>query len=288
METAARLTSRHRRANFYFQQAGTGHEQEVGDGGEGRFDRAGRQREADDAATARNRGSIMSKLVDLSQEIYQGMPVYMGHLKTAIWQTHTHEETATKFEGGMSYACNALVMSDHGPTHVDSISHFDPRPDAPAVDQMALDLFYGESLCLDVSHIQPHAYITRQDVERALAGHGLEIRSGDIVLFYTGTWDKYHDTLQYTTQYPGLDEGAAQLLADKKVKNFGVDSPSPDNPISKTYPTHMMSRRYRIPHYENLANLKQVAGKRFQFAAFPLKIRGGYGSPVRAVAIVDE
>ena len=26
------------------------------------------------------------ELIDLSQEIYQGMPVYPGHLKTVIWQ----------------------------------------------------------------------------------------------------------------------------------------------------------------------------------------------------------
>jgi kynurenine formamidase len=25
------------------------------------------------------------KIIDLSQEIYQGMPVYPGHLKTVIW-----------------------------------------------------------------------------------------------------------------------------------------------------------------------------------------------------------
>ncbi len=230
----------------------------------------------------------MPKLIDLSQDIYQGMPVYMGHMKTAIWQTHTHEETATKFEGGMSYACNALLMSDHGPTHVDSISHFDPRPGAPSIDKMALDLFYGEAICIDVSHVPPQQYVTRQDVENGLAKYNLEIKPGDIVLFYTGTWNKYHDTPQYTTQYPGLDEGAAQLLADKRVKNFGVDSPSPDNPISKTYPCHMMSRKYGIPHYENLANLDKLVGKRFTFIAFPLKIRDGFGSPVRAAALVEE
>jgi len=39
---------------------------------------------------------------------------------------------------------------------------------------------------------------------------------------------------------------------------------------------------------ENLADLEAVSGKRFRFAAFPLKIRHGTGSPVRAVAIVEE
>ena len=42
-------------------------------------------------------------------------------------------------------------------------------------------------------------------------------------------------------------------------------------------------------HYEGLANLHKVIGKgRFTFIAFPLKIRGGTGSPVRAVAVLED
>jgi kynurenine formamidase len=42
-------------------------------------------------------------------------------------------------------------------------------------------------------------------------------------------------------------------------------------------------------HYEGLTNLDKVVGKgRFRFIAFPLKIRGGTGSPVRAVAVIDD
>ena len=86
----------------------------------------------------------------------------------------------------------------------------------------------------------------------------------------------------------GLDEQAGNWLAEHGVKIFGVDSPSPDNPISRTYPVHMMCRAKHITHYENLANLDQVTGLRFTFAGFPLRIRGGTGSPVRAVAIVED
>ena len=34
----------------------------------------------------------MTKAIDLTQEIYQGMPVFPGHLKTVIWDHATHEE----------------------------------------------------------------------------------------------------------------------------------------------------------------------------------------------------
>ncbi len=50
----------------------------------------------------------------------------------------------------------------------------------------------------------------------------------------------------------------------------------------------MMCRKYGITHYENLANLDQVVGKRFTFFGLPLRIRNGTGSPVRAVALFGE
>lgn len=228
------------------------------------------------------------RIIDLSQEIYQGMLVYPGHLKTVIWDHHLHEETVSRFEGGFSYASKGLILSDHGPTHVDALSHLDPRPEAPAIHEMPLDLFYGDATCIDVSHKAPQTYITAGDLDQAVAASGVEVRPGDILLLYTGTYNRYHGTPQYLSQYPGLDESGAAWIVEKGIKAFGVDNPSPDNPISRTYPVHMMCREKGITHYENLANLDQVVGKRFLFIGFPLKIRGGTGSPVRAVAILEE
>lgn len=230
----------------------------------------------------------MTHLIDLSQEIYQGMFVYPGHLKTVVWEHHSHEETRKNFEGGFSYQSRGLLMSDHGPTHVDALSHLDPRPEAPPIDQMPLDLFYGPATCIDVSHKEPHTYISAEDLDLAVSRSGVELRSGDILLLYTAAYNRYHGTRDYLSQYPGLDEAGSNWLVERGVKTFGVDSPSPDNPISRTYPCHMMCRARGITHYENLANLDQVVGKRFTFAGFPLRIRNGTGSPVRAVAILES
>lgn len=229
---------------------------------------------------------IMARLIDLTQEIYQGMYVYPGHLKTVIWDHHLHEETVKNFEGGFSYRSKGLLMSDHGPTHVDAISHLDPREDAPTIDRMDLGLFYGDGTCLDLSHKELQSYISDRDLEEAAAG--AEVREGDVLLLYTGTYNRLHGTPDYLSQYPGLDESGSYWIAEKQIKIFGVDSPSPDNPISRTYPCHMMCRERGIAHYENLANLDRLSGKRFTFVGFPLRIREGTGSPVRAVALLDE
>ena len=230
----------------------------------------------------------MARLIDLSVDIYQGMNVYPGHLKTVVFQHATHEETSQRFEGGFSFQTMGFMLNDNGPTHVDSFSHFDPDPNAQTIDQMSLDLFYGDAICLDVSHKEPFTDITAEDLDESLAKSGQELRRGDIVLFYTATFNRHGGTAKYLTDFPGLGESASQWIVDKGVKTFGVDTPTPDNPISKTYPCHMMCRRNSITHYENLANLDQVVNKRFTYIGLPLKVRGAHGGPTRAIAVLED
>lgn len=206
----------------------------------------------------------MARLVDLSVEIYQGMNVYPGHLKTVIFQHATHEETKQRFEGGFSFQTTGILLNDNGPTHVDSFSHLDPRPGALTIDQMPLDLFYGDALCIDVSHKEPCTDITPEELDAAVAKSGHELGKGDILLLYTGTCDRYKGQPEYLTTFPGLGEEGSMWLVEKGVKTFGVDTPTPDNPTSRTYPCHMMCRFHHITHYENLV-LTEVAGKRFTF-----------------------
>ena len=227
------------------------------------------------------------QIIDLSQDIYEGMKVYPGHLKTVQFEHATHEETAPRFEGGFSFQTTGFILNDNGPTHVDSFSHLDPTPGAETIDQMSLDLFYGPAVCLDVTGFQPQTDITAEDLDRIEAESPVQVQRGDIVLFHTATWNRYVGDKRYLTDFPGLGESAAEWIVQRGVKTFGVDSPTPDNPSSKTYPVHMMCRREHITHYENLANLDQVVNRRFTFVGFPLKVRGAHGGPTRAVALVE-
>src|SRR3712207_9479657 len=90
------------------------------------------------------RGTTAVRLIDLSQEIYEGMPVYAGHLETKVWQHHTFDDTAPNFDSDFAYQSLGIQVCDHGPTHVDALSHLDPSPDAPTIDRMDLDQFCGE------------------------------------------------------------------------------------------------------------------------------------------------
>lgn len=85
-----------------------------------------------------------------------------------------------------------------------------------------------------------------------------------------------------------MGEAASDWLVQRRIKAFGVDTPTPDNPSSRIYPVHLMCRRESLHHYENLTNLDKVVGRRFTFFGLPVKFRAGHGSPVRAIALLDE
>lgn len=230
----------------------------------------------------------MARLIDLSQEIYTGMMVYPGHLKTVVFDHAHHWETAPRFTSGFSFQTTGIMLNDNGPTHVDSFSHLDPDPEAPTIDRMPLDIFYGPAICLDVSDVPAREDISAERIEMELQRTGLDIGPAEIVLFRTGAHDHFGGTKEYLSEFCGLGADASEWIAANGIKAFGVDSPTPDNPVSDTYPCHMMCRRERITHYENLANLGAVVGRAFTFVGFPLRIRGGHGGPTRAVALIED
>lgn len=227
----------------------------------------------------------MKNIIDLTQEIYNEMPVFPGHLKTHLWEDETHEETALRYTDGYSYCSNAMLISEHGPTHIDSHSHVNKN--GLSIEKMPLDLFYGSALCLDMTWLPEHTLYSVEMIEEAEKRAGLTIDKGDIVLFHIGHYSKYHPSEKYLTGYSGFSYQAAKYLIETRgVKNWGVDTPSPDIAGTTNFPVHIHLKKIGIPHIENLCNLEKVSGKRFVFAGFPLRIRNGSGSPIRAVAIM--
>jgi kynurenine formamidase len=162
--------------------------------------------------------------VDLSQEIYTGMPVYPGHLKTVIFTHASHDEVKRAIGTGFSYQTSGILMCDHGPTHIDPVSHFSRDPDAPSVDEIPLEHCVTSAICLDVSDVPRESQFGADKIEAELLRWNLEIRPGDTVLFYTGHYERFYGTPEYATHQPGLTREATEYIIDRGAINFGVDS----------------------------------------------------------------
>ena len=54
------------------------------------------------------------------------------------------------------------------------------------------------------------------------------------------------------------------------------------------YPVHKILLGAGFVNTENLCNLAPLAGKTFPYAALPLRFKDADGSPVRAVAMLED
>jgi kynurenine formamidase len=230
----------------------------------------------------------MSEIIDLSQEIFSGMPVFPGLPDVSITVHQTHEEMeGITTSDVVSPAVNRLDFGEHTGTHVDAISHMGRRFREQSIETMPLTMFYTEGICLDVSHKSLRELIEVADLEDALAKDELEIKRGDTVLLYTDHFRRAYQTDDWHNA-PGLSVAAARWLGAQKIAAFGVEPAAPGVRGVSNKEVHYVCGELGFTHYENMINLHQLVGRgRFRFIGLPLKICGGTGSPVRAVAVFE-
>jgi kynurenine formamidase len=72
------------------------------------------------------------------------------------------------------------------------------------------------------------------------------------------------------------------------VNAVGLDTASIDYGQSTLYETHRMLFERDIPAFENLTNLDRLPATGAFVVALPMKIKGGSGAPLRAIAFVPR
>lgn len=231
----------------------------------------------------------MFEMIDLSQEIFSGMPVFKGLPEVKISMHNSHEE----WEGitgadTISPSVNKMELGEHTGTHVDALNHMTRQNRGQSIDTMPLSMFYTEGICLDFSHKTLRELIEPAELEEACVKAGLEIRKGDTVLIYTDHYRKAFAGADWQNG-PGISAAAARWLGGQGIAAFGVETMSPGVSGLSNREVHRICGELGFTHYENMINLQLLIGRgRFRFIGLPLKIRGGTGSPVRAVAVFED
>ena len=170
----------------------------------------------------------------------------------------------------------------HSGTHVDAFRHF--VADGQAIDAIPLESFAGPAVCWAVER-EAGEEITVADLE----GSSPACEPGDMVFISTGWGRFFHEDPDRYRVHPYLSHAAAGWLVERRVKLCCFDLPTPDQPEAGRppgfdWPVHHALLENGVLIAEHLANLEQVAGRRFSAYAFPIPFQGGDGSPVRVVA----
>ena len=224
---------------------------------------------------------------------------------TIVWPTSERFRLEKTFDGvtpgGYYYAANNFFAAEHGGTHLDAPVHF--ARGAQTVDQIPLDRFLGPAIVIDVvaqSDRNPDYQVSVDDL-MASEGEQGAIPAGGILLIRTGFSRRWPDAARYLgtaergpdavrrLRFPGLHPDAARwLTANRPIRAIGIDTASIDYGQSTLYETHRALFERNIPAFENLTALDRLPLRGAHVVALPMKIGGGSGAPLRAVAIVPR
>jgi kynurenine formamidase len=203
--------------------------------------------------------------------------------------------------GGYYYAANNFFAAEHGGTHIDAPLHF--AQGHQSVDQIPLDRLIAPAVVVDVvsaSGKQVDYLVTAEDLQQWERTHG-QIPSSAILLIRTGFSKRWPDAVRYLgtaergadaatkLHFPGLHPDAARwLVANRPVKAIGIDTASIDYGPSTAFESHRVLYERDMPAFENLTSLERLPEVGAFVVALPMKIGGGSGAPLRAVAILPR
>ena len=145
----------------------------------------------------------MSKIVDLSLDIYDKAPTMAVDPKTAVIE-HLHIKD-------LKYNITQLVMSTHFGTHLDAPFHFFDK--GITVDKLDLSKGFGPAWVLDFSAKGPKAEITREDLMR----HDRLIVKGARLIIRTG-WDRVFPEDEYFPIFPAFGQKPAPFSRSGKLR----------------------------------------------------------------------
>jgi kynurenine formamidase len=199
------------------------------------------------------------------------MPVFPGDPPVSV------ESSATVPADG--YRVAAVACGSHTGTHVDAPSHTEPA--GRTIDSFDVGRFALDAVRVDCRGLEPRSPI----------GSGsLPTTDADLLVVQTG-WDEHWGTDAYF-DHPFLAPEAARFCADRgydvAIDALNVDPTPTDTDAGE-------STGFRAHHallgadrliFENLTDLAGLP-ERFELLAFPIKLDGGDGAPVRAVARWD-
>lgn len=211
------------------------------------------------------------KIIDLTHEIKEGMPVYPGTLEPKLIQANTIEKDG--------FAEKLITMVSHTGTHMDAPCH--TVAGQKTISELDINDLCGKACMIDVTTVK--GKITAD----MLRQYDKELKAAKIAVLYSG-WDKYWGDEKFFTGFPVMDTDAAAYLVSTGVKGVVSDMISVDSVDCFTLDVHRVLFTAGMFVAENLKGLDRLKSLDFEIGIFPLNIKDGDGSPIRALAFLKE
>lgn len=225
--------------------------------------------------------------------------------ETIYWPNADHFKLEKVYDGhaagGYHYSANRYSAAEHGGTHMDAPIHFDIK--GQTVEKIGIEQTIGPGVVIDVtanSTLHRDYLVGPGDFLAFEAKQG-RIPKGSIVLIRTGYDRFWPDARQYLgtdergesaipkLHFPGLSpEGARWLVEQRDVRAVGLDTASIDYGQSRLFESHRILALHAVPIFENLKGLDQLPVTGALVVALPMKIEGGSGAPLRAIAFITD
>ena len=215
----------------------------------------------------------MLRLVDLSQDIFDGAPTFEPDPKTHI---NAHLKISD-----LNYNMTEIIMSAHYGTHLDAPFHF--FDDGVSVENLDVRKGFGLAHVLDFTHKKAGDPITVEDMQV----HADKVTEGSRLIFNTG-WDKILPDPNYFGGQPYLTVECSTWMAEQGVACVALDTPT-TYPAEYTASHHsLLNENAQVLIIEGLRGLDRLQNEQVILIALPLRIRGRDGSPCRAMAIEGD
>ncbi len=212
----------------------------------------------------------MSKYIDLTHALYDGLIAYPGNLNVSIKPIHEIDSD--------DYRVGTLHMDGHTGTHLDMPRHV--FADGRTLDNIDLNKCIGPAVRITLPRGKD-SEITVDDLkpfEQSIK------RTGKVVLD-TG-WSKMFGSVEFYENYPGITEAAATWLVELGIDLVGIDMPSVH--FTDGLAVHHIFLRSEVVIVEAIAWPDRIPTDQFELICLPLSIKGGDGSPDRAIAVIPE
>lgn len=255
-----------------------------------------------------------SKVYDLGQPYWWGMPVHPEDPPFLIYLYRYHEQTKKIFEKivpdlGFADSIELITTSMHSGTHLDALCHmsregkihggvkaaeFETHKGYTDFGVDKVPIILRRAVLLDFPALKgldclPERYeISPSDVDAALRMENVELMPGDAALVRTG-YSRFMttDSEKYLHRFAGMTAEAARHLAKKKISVACSDNLAFGVP--KPFELHQVFLVDNGIYMVKSMNLEELARDKAYVSTLiitPLKIRGATGSLVRPIAIV--